>query len=129
MTRRQLARILVAFVACWPLVTLGLQVAWDVDPWKLMSFGMYATPGRRPEELKVKVEVQKDGLWHEVAAEVRPLQKWRVTLGTLAPIEPLARAVCKREKADKARVTLRWFRLDPNTARVVVKEEVFDYQR
>jgi hypothetical protein len=37
----------VAFVGGWPLVTLGLQWGFRVDPWKLMSFGMYAVPPRR----------------------------------------------------------------------------------
>ena len=42
MTRRRLATALLAFVAIWPAVTLWLQARWSVDPWKLMSFGMYA---------------------------------------------------------------------------------------
>jgi hypothetical protein len=45
--RRRLVLGLVAFVGAWPLVTLGLQHAFRVDPWKLMSFGMYSVPPRR----------------------------------------------------------------------------------
>ncbi len=47
MTRRRLVKALVLFVALWPLVTLGLQTAFRVDPWKFMSFGMYSVPPRR----------------------------------------------------------------------------------
>lgn len=47
MTRRRLVRALVIAVAVWPLVTLALQTAFRVDPWKLMSFGMYSVPPRR----------------------------------------------------------------------------------
>jgi len=46
-TRRRLVKALVIAVAVWPLVTLGLQAAFRVDPWKLMSFGMYSVPPRR----------------------------------------------------------------------------------
>ena len=39
-TNRKLATALLVFVALWPLVTLWLHARYDVDPWKLMSFGM-----------------------------------------------------------------------------------------
>lgn len=45
--RRRLVLGLVVFVGAWPLITLGLQWGFRVDPWKLMSFGMYAVPPRR----------------------------------------------------------------------------------
>lgn len=47
MIRRRLVRGVVVAVALWPVVPLGLQVAFRVDPWKLMSFGMYSVPPRR----------------------------------------------------------------------------------
>lgn len=49
--RRRLARAVVVFVAVWPLVTLVLQFGFHVDPWKLMSFGMYSVPPRRTATL------------------------------------------------------------------------------
>ncbi len=45
------ARALVCFVAVWPAITLLLQFAFHVDPWKLMSFGMYSVPPRREATL------------------------------------------------------------------------------
>lgn len=49
--KRRLARALVVFVALWPAVTLVLQFTFHVDPWKLMSFGMYSVPPRRTATL------------------------------------------------------------------------------
>lgn len=48
--KRRLARALVVFVAVWPAVTLVLQRTCAVDPWKLMSFGMYSVPPRRASD-------------------------------------------------------------------------------
>ncbi len=42
-----MVKALVVAVAGWPLVTLALELAFRVDPWKLMSFGMYSVPPRR----------------------------------------------------------------------------------
>ncbi|MGV3622881.1 MAG: hypothetical protein ACO1OB_18830 [Archangium sp.] len=44
-------RALLVFVALWPAVTLVLQSGFHVDPWKLMSFGMYSVPPRREATL------------------------------------------------------------------------------
>lgn len=50
MIRRRLVVALVVAVGMWPLVTFVLQRAFRVDPWKLMSFGMYSVPPRREPE-------------------------------------------------------------------------------
>lgn len=84
-------RALLVFVAVWPAVTLGLQRWWDVDPWKLMSFGMYATPPRRPAELIVRAEVLRNGVWVPVALDAEAFARDRQALGELASVEPLLR--------------------------------------
>lgn len=102
--RHKLAIGLVAFVALWPAVTLWLQARWGVDPWKLMSFGMYAAPGRRLTDVRVTAEgpVSADAL-----ERYRDLRR---TLGDLAPLPPGA-----------TRVRLELLGLDAATDRVVIE--------
>ncbi len=64
--RRQFARGLVGFVAVWPLVTLVLQFTFHVDPWKLMSFGMYSVPPRRPPGLTLGALSSERASWPEL---------------------------------------------------------------
>jgi hypothetical protein len=119
--RRRVARALLVFVALWPCVTLWLQARFDVDPWKLMSFGMYAAPARRPFDLTLLVSVERDGRW-EAAAEPpeagAAYRRWRRTLGRLASHEALGRAVLAQTGAARARIEVRELRLDAETGRV-----------
>lgn len=102
--RQKTATALIVFVALWPAVTLWLQARWGVDPWKLMSFGMYATPGRRLEDVRVTTELPIS------TAALERYRDLRRTLGELAPLPPEA-----------GRVKLETLRLDPRTDRVVIE--------
>ena len=131
MTRRRLALALLGFCATWPLVTLWLQARFDVDPWKLMSFGMYAAPGRRAEDLELTLTVERAGRWEPadegaVPHEAAAYRRWRRTLGRLADAGPLGRALLLHTKAAAARIEVRERRLDVQTARVVVRTETVD---
>lgn len=64
-------RALLLFVALWPLVTLVLQFAFHVDPWKLMSFGMYSVPPRREATLG-------HGEWTELDPQTARVRVMRV---------------------------------------------------
>jgi len=119
---RAAARRVLGFVAVWPLVTLGLQAGWDVDPWKLMSFGMYAVPSRRPRDLVIQVEVLERGAWRALPAGALPeaaasFAVWRQTLGELVSPLPLVREVLSRRGAERVRLTLHSPRLDASTGR------------
>ncbi len=132
--RRRAALALLGFVALWPLVTLGLQARWSVDPWKLMGFGMYAAPGRRLDDVRLTMTVKRDGAWAAaapslVAEEAAHFLRWRRSLGTLVSPDPLARAVLAATNADAARVDLVTIRLDPGSARVVLDREVATAER
>lgn len=118
--RRRVARGLLVFVAVWPCVTLWLQARFEVDPWKLMSFGMYAAPGRRPSDLELSLSVEREGRWEPVAEppEAVPYRKWRLTLGRLASHRDLGRALLARSGASRARLEVRELRLDTGTGRV-----------
>jgi hypothetical protein len=45
--------MLAAFVVAWPAVQMTLVWVYDVTPWKLGGFGMYAVPFPRPVDLLV----------------------------------------------------------------------------
>ena len=124
--RRRAAIALLMFVAGWPAVTLVLQSRWDVDPWKLMSFGMYAAPARRVDDTRLTLEVRCGGRWEQTSldAEAAHFLRWRRTLGALISTDRLAQALAaSRPECDGTRITIRRFVLDPKTARVRVDDE------
>ncbi len=124
--RRRAARALLIFAAVWPCVTLWLQERFDVDPWKLMSFGMYAAPARRAADVELVVSVERGGAWVRVAeppAEGAEFRKWRRTLGRLTSHGALQRAVLAQSNATRARIEVRELRLDVETGRVVWRTE------
>lgn len=44
MTKARVVQVGLALLTVWPLAQLGLVAGWDVSPWKLAGWGMYATP-------------------------------------------------------------------------------------
>lgn len=130
--RRRAALALLVFVALWPFVTLWLQASWDVDPWKLMSFGMYTAPGRRLADVQLTMSVLRGDAWEpvaetELAAEVASFRKWRRTLGRLAAPTALGRALLARSGVTRARIEVRELRLDAKAARVRHQVEVLEW--
>ena len=111
------ARVLFALIAAWPAVALGLQLGFDVDPWKLMGFGMYATPPRRPVDLRVRVEVLTLEGWQDarvdesdpVLASFRGRQQ---ALGEVADAQPLLEHVSRRYRGAPVRAQWESPRLD-----------------
>ncbi|MBL8954632.1 MAG: hypothetical protein JNK82_27895 [Myxococcaceae bacterium] len=127
---RALARALLVFVTLWPCVTLWLQARFDVDPWKLMSFGMYAAPSRRPSDVELVLSVERDGAWVQVpepVGEGTAFRKWRRTLGRLASHEALGRVLLTQTAAKQARIEVRELRLDRETGRVTWRSEAVLY--
>lgn len=125
MSRRTLARGLLVLVALWPLVTIVLQRTWDVDPWKLMSFGMYAVPSRRIESMQLALSVRRDGGWEPVALSAASLNALdrRRTLGKLVPLRSFARRAMDESGTDAAKAILSTSRLDAATSHVEVDYE------
>jgi hypothetical protein len=126
MIRRRLVLVLLGFIALWPAVTLALQARWDVDPWKLMGFGMYATPARRLEDFTLVVEVRRGERWEQVelaSEEGTRFLARRRTWGRLASPEPMLRRLLEASGANAASAELQFTRLNPRTARVTVERE------
>lgn len=132
--RRRLAVALLAWVAAWPVVPLALQLGWDADPWKLMSFGMYAAPARRPEDVGVELWAAREGRWAPVetarlAAEVRRFQQHRQTFGTLASPRRLLLALGEETGGEAVRLEVAVPRLDPKSARIRIERERHELRR
>jgi len=100
--RRALELFLVAF-AIWPLIHFGLVERYEVSPWKLAGWAMYAAPttqvgvavfavrpGRKPERLA------EAALPAPVAAEMARFVDRRRTLGRLASPDSIGRELFAR---------------------------------
>ncbi len=124
--RRRAAWAVLAFVAVWPAVTVVLQLGFDVDPWKLMAFGMYAAPARRPEDFAVSLTARRGATWEplDLPEEENRFIRRRYTLGKLVGLGGLAQRALESSGADEVRAELQQFRLDASTARVVLHREV-----
>lgn len=125
MKRTVVGVFLIAF-AVWPLIHRGLVWRYDVDPWKLFGFAMYAVPG--PMKTVRVFPVSEDGRGRMLdferyaPAEQRAVDQFRQrrrALGRLASMEPLGHRMLELhpdwEGATIAVVTLA---LDPETARL-----------
>ena len=95
---------LIAF-AVWPAVHLGLVQAWDVNPWKLMGWGMYSAPqipadvrisGLAPDGSSVTLTVE---LTEELDVDQYRFLRARLGLGSFARPARLARAVLERDRS------------------------------
>ncbi|GEM_PF-2596321 len=132
MTRRRRAAFAVlAFVAVWPAVATVLQLGFDVDPWKLMAFGMYAAPARRPEDFAVTLTARRGAAWEllELPEETERFIRRRYTLGRLVSLADLVERALESSEVDEVRAELQQFRLDASTARVVLRREVVERRR
>ncbi len=128
MLRRRATVTLMVLVALWPVVPLVLQSLWQVDPWKLMAFGMYAVPARRLSDYSVKVAAKQNGRWHAVDAascqrELDDFLKWHRTFGALVGPERLAEALRVRMHAEVVEVEVARPVLNPATAHIELRIE------
>ena len=120
---RWVTRAFWCVLACWPGVTLLLQQVYDVDPWKLMSFGMYATPPRRPADLDVRLSVRRSAGWSEVpavvlASEVERFRQSKQALGALADPQAILNGLTALPNVQEACVQWRAPRLDRRNSQV-----------
>lgn len=118
-------RVVIAFLAlfaAWPAAHRALVAAFDVNPWKLGGWAMYARP-HFPPELRMYVlrgdaerEIARLTPWEQTLAG--ELVERRYTIGSLASPDPLARALLERTRGDGVAIELRTRFLDPATARI-----------
>jgi hypothetical protein len=127
-------RGVVLAVLVWPLVHLVLVARYEVDPWELFGWAMYAQPAAR---VQVRVDVERDGVRSPLRAmgatrqAIRDYARRRTALGRLAPPDALAQSVLEsRSEAEAVWIVLRRIELDRRTAHLVgVEREIRFGQR
>jgi hypothetical protein len=87
-------------LALWPLVQIGLVLRFDVSPWKLAGWGMYAEPRFGLVGMEIYGRVSANEAYDQLSSPGAPLRsaaadyleryKW---LRRLAPPDPLAARV------------------------------------
>lgn len=131
MKRRIVVAFLVAF-ALWPAVHRALVAGYDVNPWKLAGWAMYARP-HFPSRLALRLV--EDGRERPVPA----LDEWeqllaaeflerRYSVGRLASPDALVEKLLSRlPEADGVvvEVRTRFFELGSATIRLRVEQETF----
>ena len=126
---------LIAF-AVWPAVQIGLVARFEVNPWKLMGWGMYAVP-QMPAELEFSCDtaVRPGGCpWSVLpahyASDERAFLRRRLGLGRLARPDALARAVLDREP-EIERLTIEVVQpvMNRRTGLIEERRASYDYRR
>jgi hypothetical protein len=134
--RRTAVVAVLAWVALWPLAHRALVARYELSPWKLSSFAMYASP--HPPIL-VALLVPSDGRLVPLDETALPtpvrieLDRFRVerhVLGRLRQPDDLARAVlAERPDLPTLLIAVQRTWLDPATAHVDSASEQFGYDR
>jgi len=126
---------LLVVVAVWPLLHRAGVAAWELNPWKLAGFAMYAT---HTTTLVVLLEPGA-GVWHPLderalapAARqgLAEFRRQRDALGRLRSPREMARLVFETEPARAhLLVTVQRLNLEPATARIGSRKSHYFYER
>jgi hypothetical protein len=126
----------VLLVALWPLVHRVLVARFDVNPWKLGGFAMYATPA---PPLVVAVFGLRDGKLVRVTPQTLPLAQRdalrrfeieRHALGELRRPDALAREILAADASlDQLSVVVQRTTLDRASARLASERMQYSYDR
>jgi hypothetical protein len=121
----------------WPAVHLALCLRYDVSPWKLAGWGMYATPRPRTIGMEVYGRGAGDPTYRQLTAPspllrseaAEFLERWR-WLGRLAAPKRFVAALFAAEPAwDELRLELYRSHLDPATGMVGLRRDDRHYRR
>jgi hypothetical protein len=118
-------------LAVWPAMQICLVQRWDVSPWKLAGWGMYATPRFGLIGMEIYGRTTADAAWRQLDA---PSAELRATAGAfLESHRWLRRLASERALVEpvralepewrEMRVVVSYPVLDRATARVVLVED------
>jgi len=123
-------------LALWPAVQIGLVLRYDVSPWKLGAWGMYASPQRLPG---LKLRGFREGImvapfdrpypkWLQV--ELKNFQSYRRAMGQLYSPDRLGALILDRRPGlDALRLDVIETHLNKQTAMVEERETRYSYKR
>lgn len=122
-------------LTAWPLFHMYLVKTFDLSPWKLAGWGMYAAPrfsqisvdifGHVPgvEELQFVTTLPPE--LYPAMAQFLETYRW---LRRLTPYEKIARALLEAHpEYDTIRLLISHPTLETQTGMVVISQDVFDY--
>jgi hypothetical protein len=134
--KRNAVAALLAWVALWPLAQRALVARFEIDPWKLGGFAMYAAPTLpvlvgifAPEAGRLAL-LDEATLPAEARARLDRFRVERVALGRLREPRDAARAIlAARPELHGVVLVVQRTTLDPRTARTRTSSERFVYDR
>jgi hypothetical protein len=133
--KKRLVYVTLLLLTAWPLFHIYLVKKFDVSPWKLAGWGMYAAPrfgqisvdvfGRLPETEDFQFVSTIPPHLYAAMSQFLETYRW---LRRLTPHERIARALLKAyPEYDTIRLLVSHPTLDRATGMVVTSQDVFDY--
>lgn len=124
-------------LALWPVIHAGLAARYQIDPWKLFGWAMYAVPPIVETDIRVFEHLEPG--WRPLhpsrvsAGEEAGLTRFLVrhrALGMLVTPEDFARAyLARRPEVTGIAVEVALTVLDPVSAHLVMRPRRFVYER
>ena len=135
MKKRLLLGVMVLLTVL-PVLQIVLVKRYDVSPWKLAGWGMYAAPWRNPW---ARIDVLERGSWSEIdrkrttpwlSSQLREFSDSRAALGRLCPPDRIADELwVERPEVTEVRITVREAVLDITSGMIVNRETPYRYKR
>ena len=134
--KTRLFGIALLVLGLWPAVQIGLVARYDVSPWQLAAWGMYASPQRLPGlklrgfsgDVMVAPFDRPYPQW--LRAELMHFQRYRRALGQLySPARVGASILERRRDLDAVRLDVTELHLNPQSAMLEERETRYSYAR
>ena len=134
--KRRMLQLAVFAVGVWPIFHYALAAHYDMSPWKLGGWGMYATVSRdlKPRIRELRGEERRaldpSSVPETVHASINEyLERW-IYLGQLAsPDDAARRVLAARPDLAGVEIAVRVLDLNPDTGRLTEREVAHEYRR
>ena len=134
--KRAIAVAILVWVCLWPLAHRVLVAIWDVNPWKLGAFAMYATPTPPVQVVLLKkgnaglVPIDERTLPQGVRAVLDRFRIERHALGRLRLPDDVGRATLRASpNLEWLVVAVQRMLLDSDSARMTSRRDEYVYER
>lgn len=135
-TKKRLVRIGFIAFAIWPPIQMALCTGFDVSPWKLFAWGMYAVPQVEPSARVLELQdgrpiaFDMDRLPPALKIELRRFELHRLALGKLKPPDDIAREVLEEfPELEGVAILVSDKKLNRSSAIVEMQTETYAYFR
>jgi len=134
--RRRLVIAILVLAALWPLAHRVTVLRFDLNPWKLAGFAMYATPA--PPVLVALLypvpggfrSLDRHTLSPSLKRQLEIFEMERHALGTLRRPDDLGHAVLReRRELSSLIIMVQRMKLDPDTARMTSRHDRYVYDQ